>query len=179
MSERSKATTATVVFTDLVGSTALRARLGEERADELRRIHDTVLANRVEANGGQVLKAQGDGLVAAFPAASEALRAAVEMQQAVAAYNRRPDALAEISMRIGLSVGDVSWEGGDCFGTPMVEAARLEAIAEGGQILCSDFVRAIARGRGKHEFVPRGLVALKGLPGPLPACEVVWRPLAE
>jgi class 3 adenylate cyclase len=158
----------------MVGSTSLRVRLGEERADELRRVHDALLAARVEANGGQVLKGQGDGLVAAFPAASDGLRAAIEMQQAIATHNRRPEALAEIAIRIGVSVGDVSWEGGDCLGAPVAEAARLEAAAGSGQILCSDFVRLMARGRGGHEFVSLGPLELPGLPGPLSACEVLW-----
>ena len=179
MAERTGRTTATVVFTDMVGSSALRSRLGEERADELRGIHDTLLAARVKAAGGLVIRGQGDGLVAAFAAASVALAAAVEMQQAVDAHNRRHDALAQISVRIGLSTGDVSWEGGDCFGTPMVEAARLEAAAEGGQILCSDYVRMMARGRGGHEFRRVGLLNLKGLPEPLAVSEVVWTPGPE
>jgi class 3 adenylate cyclase len=169
-----RSTTATILVTDMVGSTSLRVRLGEERADELRRVHDGLLAARVEANGGRVLKGQGDGLVAAFPAASDGLRAAIEMQQAIAAHNRQPGALAQIAIRIGLSVGDVSWEGGDCLGAPVMEAARLEAAAEGGQILCSDFVRLMARGRGGHDFVTLGPLDLSGLPGRLPACEVRW-----
>jgi class 3 adenylate cyclase len=158
----------------MVGSTSLRVRLGEERADQLRRVHDELLAARVEANAGQVLKGQGDGLVAAFPAASDGLRAAVEMQQAIADHNRRPGALAEIAIRIGVSVGDVSWEGGDCLGTPVTEAARLEAAAQSGQILCSDFVRLMARGRGGHDFVSLGALELPGLPDPLFTCEVRW-----
>jgi class 3 adenylate cyclase len=175
--ELARSTTATVLITDMVASTSLRVRLGEERADRLRKIHDDHLTERIEANGGQVLKGQGDGLVAAFPAASDGLRAAVEMQQAVATHNQRPDALAEIVIRIGLSVGDVSWEAGDCLGTPVVEAARLEAAAGGGQILCSDFVRLMARGRGGHDFVSLGWLDLPGLPAPLAASEVVWASL--
>jgi class 3 adenylate cyclase len=176
VSEPPRSTTATILVTDMVGSTALRARLGEERADALRRIHDALLAGRVEANGGQVVKGQGDGLVAAFPAASDGLRAAVEIQQAVAAYNRRPDALAAFAIRVGLSVGDVTWEAGDCSGTAVVEAAGFEAAAEGGQILCSDFVRVMARGRGSHDFVRRDPLELDGLAAPVPACEVRWTP---
>jgi class 3 adenylate cyclase len=163
-----------VLVTDMVGSTALRVRLGEEQADELRRVHDGLLTGPVDACGGRVLKAQGDGLVAVFPAASDGLRAAVGMQQAIAAHNRRPDALAELAVRIGLSVGDVSWDGGDCLGAPVVEAARLEAAARGGQILCSEFVRLMARGRGGHDFVSLGPLDLPDLPGPLAACEVRW-----
>jgi len=160
----------------MVGSTSLRVRLGEERADELRRVHDGLLSARVEANGGQVLKGQGDGLVAAFPAASDGLRAAIEMQEAIAAHNSRPEALAEIAIRIGLSVGDVSWEAGDCLGAPVMEAAGLEAAAQSGQILCSDFVRLMARGRGGHDFISLGALDLPGLPAPLQACEVRWAP---
>ena len=176
MPEPARSTTATILFTDMVGSTALRVRLGEERADELRRVHDDLLTTRIEANCGQVLKGQGDGVVAAFPAASDGVRAAVEMQQAVADHNRRPDALAELAIRIGLSVGDVSWEAGDCLGVPVDEAARLEAAAEGGQILCTDFVRLMARGRGGHDFVSLGSLDLPGRPDPLPFCEVRWAP---
>ena len=71
-------TMATVLFTDLVGSTALRVALGEERADELRRVHDQLLGERVLAQAGRVVKGGGDGLLAAFTSASAALTAAVE-----------------------------------------------------------------------------------------------------
>jgi class 3 adenylate cyclase/tetratricopeptide (TPR) repeat protein len=173
------ASTATVVFTDLIGAAALRARLGEDRADALRRAHDRILRARVEAGGGQVLKSQGDGMVAAFPSASDALTATVRVQQAMVRYNSRPDALGELSLRIGVSSGDVSWEGGDCFGTPMVEAARLVAVADPGQILCSGFVRMMARSRGGHEFSDVGLLELKGLPEPLAACALQWAPAPD
>ena len=169
-------TLAAVLFTDLVGSTALRAALGEERADELRKVHDRLLTRRVETHGGRVIRGKGDGLMAAFQAASGALSASVEMQQALDRYNHRPDALARLAVRMGLSVGDVSWDGGDCFGTPVVEAARLEALAEGGQILATEFVSIMARGRGGHEFKDIGFLELKGLPQPVAACEVLWEP---
>lgn len=169
------ATTATIVFTDLVGSTALRAALGEERADELRRVHDALLTEKITSNGGRVVKGGGDGLLAAFESASAALTACVHIQQAVEAHNRRIDRLAELAVRIGVSAGDVSWEAGDCFGTPVVEAARLEAAACGGQILCSDLVRLLARGRGGHQLVFVGELDLKGLPEPVPAHEVLWQ----
>ena len=87
---------ATILFTDLVGSTTLRVKLGEEQADELRRVHDRLLSERVLAHGGRVVKGGGDGLLAAFESASAALTAAVEMQEAVAAHNSRRDRLAEL-----------------------------------------------------------------------------------
>ena len=105
-----------------------------------------------------------------------AIACAVEAQQAICVYNLRPDAIAPLAVRMGLSVGDVSWDAGECFGTPAVEAARLVAMAEGAQIVCSDFVRVMARGRGGHRFSPLGALALKGLPEPVEAAQVEWEP---
>ena len=169
--------TATILFTDLVGSTAQRAHLGEETAETLRRAHDRLLTDAVAAHHGTVAKSVGDGIMATFPGAAEAVGAAVAIQQAVEAHNRRT-APAPLAVRIGISLGDVTWEGVDCFGTPVIEAARLCAVAEGGQILAADLVRLTARGRGGHTFTPIGPVALKGLPEAVVACAVAWEPLA-
>src|SRR6476660_9275432 len=168
--------TATILFTDLVGSTVQRAQLGEEAAEALRRAHDRLLAEAVAAHRGTVAKSTGDGIMATFPGAAEAVGAAVAIQQAVEGYNRRTTA-ALVAVRVGISLGDVTWEGADCFGSPVIEAARLCAVAEGGQILAADLVRLTARGRGGHTFTPIGPVALKGLPEPVVACAVGWEPL--
>ena len=169
--------TATVVFTDLADSTRLRADLGEHGADELRRHHDAALADVVAAHHGQVVKGAGDGIVATFEAASQGVAAAVAMQQAieVLGWRRR----LKLAIRVGVSAGDVSWEGGDCFGLPVVEAARLEAMAQPGQILCSDVVRVLARGRAGAAFSAVGELELKGLAEPLVAWEVGWEPVAR
>src|SRR5205085_7969125 len=119
-------------------------------------LHDRLLSERIEAHAGQVVKGLGDGLMAVFASASDALTAAVEAQQVLCVYNRRSDAISPLSVRMGLSVGDVSWDGGECFGTPVVEAARLVVVAGGAQIVCSDFVRIMARGRGGHRFSSLG-----------------------
>jgi class 3 adenylate cyclase len=179
VNDPSQSSTATILFTGLAGWGTLRTALGEERAEQLRRVHDDLLTIQVEANSGQVLKRQGDVLVAVFPSAGDALTAAVHIQQAIAAHNRCPTALAELSVRMGLSVGDVSWDGRDCFGTPLVEAARLEAVAEAGQILCSEWVRVMAGTRGGHEFSELGFLELKGLPDPVAVCALRWTPLPE
>lgn len=87
-----------VLFTDLVGSTELRDRLGEEGADELRRKHDQLLAGAVEANNGRVVRGVGDGIMATFAGAADAV-AAEAIQQAVDRLNRSDKAPASISGR--------------------------------------------------------------------------------
>jgi class 3 adenylate cyclase len=130
--------TAIVLFTDLVGSTELRSRLGEDAAEELRRDHDRLIAGAVEANRGRLVKHLGDGVMATFIGASDALAAAVAMQQDLDRHNRSGTSDAPLAVRIGISAGDVTLEGEDCFGTPVIEAARLCAAAGGGRILRAD-----------------------------------------
>src|SRR5207237_4898810 len=105
--------TATVLFTDLVGSTDLRGRLGEEAAEQLRRTHDRLLAQAVESCGGQVVKGLGDGIMAAFTGAADAVAAAVTIQQAVDRLNREGKTPSPLEVRVGLSAGDVTSEEGD------------------------------------------------------------------
>ncbi|MCA1842794.1 MAG: AAA family ATPase, partial [Actinobacteria bacterium] len=173
MTERS---TAIVLFTDLVGSTELRARLGEDAADVLREQHDALVSGAIEANRGTVVKNLGDGIMATFAGASDAVGAAVATQQAIERRNSsNPTALG---VRIGISAGDVVFEKDDCFGTPVIEAARLCAAAQGGQILASEIVRWMARSGGST-FTPMGSLELKGLAEPVPTVEVGWEPLAQ
>ena len=78
-------------------------------------------------------------------------------------------------MRIGLSTGDATCDGGDYFGEPVIEAARLCKQADGGQIVTTDVVRMLAR-RGEHAFRELGTFELKGLPNAVEACELRWEP---
>jgi class 3 adenylate cyclase len=165
--------TATILVTDLVGSTELRARLGDEQAERLRRLHDRLLRTSVEIHGGVVIKGLGDGVLASFPEANSAVAAAVAIQQAADAHTRRQLELP-LFLRVGVSAGDVTVDEGDCFGTPVVEAARLCAVAEGGQILAAEVVRLLVKGRGGYEFTGVGELGLKGLPEPVVAVEVKW-----
>src|SRR5205823_4837027 len=83
-------------------------------------------------------------------------------------------AAVDVAIRVGISVGDVTLEDGDCFGTPVIEASRLCAAAAGDQILIGELVRLLARGRGGHEFQDAGTKELKGLPEPVHAFNVCW-----
>jgi len=166
--------TATILFTDLVGSTELRARLGDVVADQLQRAHDDLLTGAIGEHAGAVVKSLGDGVLASFGGAADAVAAGVAIQQAVDRANRRVDDARRLEVRIGLSAGDVSWSGGDCHGTPVVVAARLCDRAEGGQVLCDDLVRGLARGRSDATFRLVGEIELKGLSDPVVGFDIPW-----
>ena len=167
----------TLLFTDLVGSTALSSSVAQDEADELRREHFTILRQAIAESGGTEVKNLGDGLMVVFRATSAALACAVAMQQGVDVDNRSRD--RTVGLRVGLSGGEVSKEeGADYFGDPVVEAARLCAKCDSGQILAADVVRLMAGRRSKHECRSLGALELKGLPDPVETVEVVWEPLS-
>ncbi|MEV4370930.1 AAA family ATPase [Nonomuraea sp. NPDC049637] len=166
-------TTATILFTDVVSSTALRIRLGEERANVVFRRLYQLLHSVVTASGSTFTKSLGDGLMAVFGSATAGLDAVIAVEQAVAAENER--ALEKISIRAALAAGDVCWGADDVSGLPTVEAARLVAVAEGGQVLCTDLVRRLAQGRSRHEFKDLGRLPGKGLREPMHTYELHWQ----
>jgi class 3 adenylate cyclase len=167
---------AVVLFTDLVGSTELRGRLGEEAAEELRRRHDRLLAEAVEAHGGRVVKGLGDGIMASFAGASDGVAAAVAVQQGVDRLNRSGKTAVPLAVRVGLSAGDVTFEDADVHGTPVIEAARLCGAAAGGEILASEMVRWLARADAAQRFAALESLELKGLAEPVPVVRVEWEP---
>jgi class 3 adenylate cyclase len=164
-----------VLFSDIVGSTELSQRLSAEAADEVRRGHFAVLRQSITEAGGTEVKNLGDGLMVVFNSASAALGCAVAMQQGVDQDNRGAE--YAVGLRVGLSVGEASNEDGDYFGDPVVEAARLCARCETGQILATGLVKAMAGRRNRHECRSVGELTLKGLPDPVEAVEVTWESL--
>ena len=164
-----------ILFTDVVGSTELSQRLSSEAADEVRRGHFSILRQAMAEAGGTEVKNLGDGLMVVFGSASAALACAVAMQQGVERDNR--DREHTVGLRVGLSGGEVSREDDDYFGDPVVEAARLCATCESGQILAADIVRAMAGRRSRHQCRSLGDLTLKGLPDPIETVEVLWEPL--
>ena len=160
-----------VMFTDLVGSTETAARLGAAGAEELRQEHFAVLDEAVARHGGTVVKNLGDGIMAIFPTASAALDGAVAVQQAVDSRNRW--ARHPTDVRVGVSVGEAVSDEGDYFGAPVVEAARLCSLAEGGDILASELLCLLAA-HADIETESVGPLLLKGLAEPVAARRVRW-----
>ena len=108
-----------------------------------------------------------------FDGVAAALDAAVAMQQAITA---RPAESEPLSIKVGVAVGDAEVEDGDYFGLPVVEAARLCAKAQGGEILTTEFVRMLAKSRSDVELESVGALELKGLDEPVETYRVQWAP---
>ena len=164
-----------ILFTDIVGSTELFQRGSPEVADEVRRGHFSILRQAIAEAGGSEVKNLGDGLMVVFGSASAALGCAVGMQQGVERDNRGRE--YQVGLRVGLSGGEVTKEGDDYFGDPVIEAARLCATCESGQVLAADIVRLTAGRRSHHPVNGVGPLLLKGLPDPVETIEVLWEPI--
>ena len=164
-----------ILFTDIVGSTELSQKLSQDRADEIRREHFSVLRQAIAEAGGREVKNLGDGLMVVFSSASAALTCAVAMQQGVDVANR--NAAHAVGLRVGISGGEVGAEEDDYFGDPVVEAARLCARCDSGQVLAAQIVPAMAGRRSRIECRTLGELELKGLPEPVPTVDVVWEPI--
>lgn len=166
--------TATVLFSDLVDSTGLLARAGEDRSERCRREHFAAAQDAVAAHEGTIVKTLGDGVMAVFDSAAGAISAAQLLRVQTIMFKRtNTDAL---DIRIGVASGDVSVEDDDYFGVPVIQASRLCSIADPNRILVTDIVRAIAGDREGLAFGPVSEYSLKGFDAPVAACEVLGTP---
>jgi class 3 adenylate cyclase len=168
---------ATILVTDLVGSTRLATSVGAVRADTLRDEHFDVLREAIRAWGGEEFRSTGDGMMVAFKSASAAVQCAVSMQQLIERRYRRAE--PKLQVRIGLGAGESTVQNGEYFGMPSIEAARLcdKAGAEG--ILVSPAVRMLAARIEEISFESAGAIELKGFPEPVEVFAVPWTSLAD
>lgn len=166
----------TVFFTDIVGSTSMTQRLGDELAMELLAVHDRIVRQSLASNGGQEVKHTGDGIMAAFLSSASAIRCGMAVQQELArhcgAHPGQP-----LQVRIGLAAGEPLERQNDFFGSTVQLAARLCAHAEPEQILVSNVVAELCLGKGLG-FRDLGEVPLKGFDQPMRVHCVVIPPAA-
>jgi class 3 adenylate cyclase len=168
---------ATILLTDLVGSTRLATAIGPVRADELRDEHFAVLREAIGVSGGKEVKNTGDGLMVAFASASAAVRCAVQMQQLFDQRYRKAE--QQLHIRIGMGAGESTVQDGDYFGMPSIEAARLCDKAPSDGILVSSLVQALAGRLEGVAFESVGELELKGFNEPVEAFAVPWEPAGE
>ncbi len=159
-----------VLFTDIVGSTEMPARLGDRMAAELVRAHDALVRACLGRRNGREVKHTGDGIMAVFSVMPDAVDCAVDIQRAFHRYNT--DNREPIHIRIGLDCGEPIEDSNDFFGSTVQLAARLCAAAESDQILISE---NLFLEYGRTDVIIRGdRFELKGFAQPVLACRCEW-----
>jgi class 3 adenylate cyclase len=139
-------TRAALLFTDLVGSTAIYARRGDPRAYHLVRLHFDALFQVADESGGLMVKTIGDAVMAAFQTPAQALRAALAMQAAMGELNERAGLRGDerLTLKVGLHSGPCLSvtlnERADYFGTTVNIAARVQGLSHGGDVVFTDTV---------------------------------------
>jgi class 3 adenylate cyclase len=160
----------TILFTDLEGSTALLSRLGQTAYLAALGDHDVIIRRAVVAARGREVKHTGDGIMASFDEAADALTCAIEVQDD---FDRRNAAGEKptLRVRIGMAAGEPVDRDDDLFGSTVNLASRICDAAEGGQILVSDVVRDLGLSAG-FTFGDAGVRDLKGFPEAEPLYEL-------
>jgi adenylate cyclase len=146
------------MFTDLEASTALTQRLGDRGAQEVVHRHDVIVRKALADHGGREIKRTGDGIMASFSSAFDAVVAAQQIRDAAVEGG--------IGVHVGLNTGEPIVERGDLFGTAVQLAARITDRAEPGQVLVSNVVRELCAGKGLA-FEAIGPTSLKGFDEPV------------
>lgn len=153
-----------ILAADVVGYSRMMGEDGVGTIAALTDLRNSIFEPTVIARGGHVVKRMGDGWLVEFPNASDAVAAALDIQNAIAEKGH-------LKLRIGVHIGDVTFQEEDIFGDGINIAARLEAIAEGGMVLISDTVYNGLDGVSSQNFSGGEVQQLKNISRPVP----VWR----
>ena len=171
---RTSARPTVILFTDMEGSTATTARVGDDRAQDIVRTHNAIVREGLDGRGGRVVKSTGDGVMAEFTSVASAVHAAIDIQRALDAHNaENPD--AAIRVRMGINAGEPVSEDDDLHGIVVSTASRICDQARAGEILVSNVVRELAMGK-QLDFADAGTFELKGLQEPLRLYRVGFAP---
>jgi class 3 adenylate cyclase len=146
----------TVLFTDIVNSTARLAEMGDRRWRELLDAHDAGVRRAVEQFRGNVVKSTGDGFLVAFDGPARAIRCAAAIVGSARSLG--------LDVRAGLHTGECEVRGEDLAGIAVHIGARIGALAGAGEVLATSTVRDLVAGSG-IVFADRGQHELKGVPG--------------
>lgn len=147
---------ATVLFTDIVGSTETAARIGDRQWRTLLEDHDAAVSREIAAHRGNLIKSTGDGLLATFDRPAAAIRCAESLRDSLSRQG--------LEIRAGLHTGEIELIGNDVGGMAVHIAARVSSLAAPGQTLTSRTVKDLVVGSGIG-FDEAGANKLKGVPG--------------
>ncbi len=159
--------TVTFFFSDIENSTSINSELGDDRWMRVLAAHDRLVTTYLDRHRGHVVKSQGDGYMVVFSTPERAAHAALDIQRALNAKHQRDRRLRRtpIRVRIGLHRGTAVERDGDWFGRNVAMAARIAALAEGGETLVSEDVADRLHDDPDVELTSTEPVAIKGIPG--------------
>jgi class 3 adenylate cyclase len=163
----------TILFTDIVDSTALTQSIGDEAAMAMLKVHDTIVRNALASFGGREVKHTGDGIMASFLSAAGAIKCATQIQRELTHREKEGSDDCQIKVRIGAAAGEPVEHHDDLFGCTVQLAARLCSQALPGQILVSNAIPDLCVGKGLS-FQDVGEVPLKGFDRPVRTHAVAW-----
>ena len=163
----------TIMFTDMKDSTAITTRLGDTRALDLFRTHNTITRDALSQNNGREIQHTGDGFMVSFTSASNSVECAIAIQQSFASHNENnPD--AAINVRIGICAGEPVEEDNRLFGSTVQLTSRICDQAEPDQILVASVIRDLCLGK-QFPFVDHGEATFKGFDQPMHMYSVDWQ----
>lgn len=162
----------TVLFTDIAGSTAMTQKMGDEGAQKVVRVHNTIVRDAIKTFTGKEVKHTGDGIMASFPSAPLGVEAAQDMQKKTLSHNKSNPELS-LDLKIGLNAGDPIAEDDDLFGSTVQLAARIVDKAAPGQILVSGSVQGLSQGKNL-KFERFADVDMKGFDEPVTVYTALW-----
>ncbi len=162
---------ATIMFTDIAGSTTIAKTIGDTMWAEVVGRHLNLIQKHISDGGGTAVKSLGDGVMSSFASARAALLTAQGIQRANAAETTEP----KLQIRIGMHTGEVITSDADHFGTVVNKAARVAALASPNEIFVSDATQIMVGGSTDFHFTDQMSVRLKGLEGEHPVSKLSWR----
>jgi class 3 adenylate cyclase len=163
---------AAIVAADVAGYSRLMAADEEGTLERLKAHREALIDPKIAEYSGRIIKTTGDGLLAEFASAVDAVRSVVEIQRGMMERNARVPRDKRMDFRIGVNIGDVIVEGDDIFGHGVNLAARLEGIAEAGGVMLSEAVRDQVRDKLDVRFDDLGQRNVKNIPRPVHAYRI-------
>jgi class 3 adenylate cyclase len=159
----------TFMFTDIVGSTNLAEAIGDGAWERLLRWHDDMLRSLVASGGGEIVNSTGDGFFTAFDSAPSGIACAISIQRAL--VDHRASTGFALSVRIGLHTAEANRHGADYSGMGVHIAARVAALAQGGEILATAETLAEA---GEVPASDARMAPVKGVTAPVSLAAIAW-----
>src|SRR5271167_2657246 len=158
---------AAILAADVAGYSRLMGADEEGTLERLKALRRELLDPKIAEHHGRIVKTTGDGVLVEFASVVDAVRCAVEVQQAMPECNRGVAADDRIELRIGINLGDVIVEGDDLYGDGVNIAARVEALADAGGVFVSNTVHDHVRDRLPFLFEDLGEQQVKNIARPV------------